>query len=383
MSVDWKGGPPHAWGPNGPDADAAFPEPPVYEWPDIYHPTQYGEEFKGNKPLMIDGPAGPVHPCPPRDFARHDGCGCGPVPIEPRGVPCSVVHMMSDYIDTLSKYMSATTYQDQCACVDQMKDITRKMEKALKDFDKEVRALGKAVSDINQKLVYYTGRFIAVVADLERNMLRQDELEAAFKELTAHVAELERLIANLGLLIVHYEFDGDTLTRTTDADVIATSALRGDPILCTINDTSEEDPVTFAGVMMVETGEVKITLAGHVFRPVYDGLGGYELSTDVVIADEIDCVDNTWVGADEYPTVDEVELKTGATYALSISGQTLTLTGSDGSASSVTLPDLNTTYALSISGMTVTLTGSDSSTSSVTIPDTPEATEADIDAIFA
>ena len=54
------------------------------------------------------------------------------------------------------------------------------------------------------------------------------------------------------------------------------------------------------------------------------------------------------------------------TYTLSISGHTVTMTGSDGSTSSVTIPDANTTYSLSKSGNTITLTGSDGTTTSVT-----------------
>lgn len=56
-------------------------------------------------------------------------------------------------------------------------------------------------------------------------------------------------------------------------------------------------------------------------------------------------------------------------YDLSINGHTVKLTGSDGSQDSVTVPDNNTTYDLSISGHTIKLTGSDGSTDSVTVPD--------------
>lgn len=58
------------------------------------------------------------------------------------------------------------------------------------------------------------------------------------------------------------------------------------------------------------------------------------------------------------------------TYTISISGHTLTLTPSNGTAQTVTLPDNNTTYTLSKSGSTIVLTGSDGSTSSVTDSDT-------------
>lgn len=56
----------------------------------------------------------------------------------------------------------------------------------------------------------------------------------------------------------------------------------------------------------------------------------------------------------------------GATYRLTKTGDTITLTGSDGSSSSVT--DANTTYGLSISGHTVSLVEG-GATASVTVPD--------------
>lgn len=58
------------------------------------------------------------------------------------------------------------------------------------------------------------------------------------------------------------------------------------------------------------------------------------------------------------------------TYTISISGHTITLTPSSGTAQSVTVPDNNTTYTISKSGSTVTLTGSDGNTSTVTDSDT-------------
>lgn len=57
----------------------------------------------------------------------------------------------------------------------------------------------------------------------------------------------------------------------------------------------------------------------------------------------------------------------GVTYTFSISGHTMTITGSDGSVQTVTLPDDDTTYTLSRVDNTVTLTGSDGSTSSINL----------------
>lgn len=69
------------------------------------------------------------------------------------------------------------------------------------------------------------------------------------------------------------------------------------------------------------------------------------------------------------------------TYSMSISGNTLTLTGSDGSTSTVTVATTDTTYALSKSGSTITLTGSDGSTSSVTDSNTTYTISASGDTI--
>lgn len=57
------------------------------------------------------------------------------------------------------------------------------------------------------------------------------------------------------------------------------------------------------------------------------------------------------------------------TYDLTISGHKITLTGSDGTTDTVTVPDNNTTYDLTISGHTVKLSGSDGSEDLVTVPD--------------
>lgn len=59
----------------------------------------------------------------------------------------------------------------------------------------------------------------------------------------------------------------------------------------------------------------------------------------------------------------------GVTYTFSISGHTMTITGSDGSVQTVTLPNDDTTYTLSRADNTVTLTGSDGSTSSINLDD--------------
>lgn len=59
----------------------------------------------------------------------------------------------------------------------------------------------------------------------------------------------------------------------------------------------------------------------------------------------------------------------GVTYTFSISGHTLTISGSDGSTQTVTIPDDDTTYSISINDHTITLTDSNGNTSTVTVPD--------------
>ena len=60
----------------------------------------------------------------------------------------------------------------------------------------------------------------------------------------------------------------------------------------------------------------------------------------------------------------------GVTYTFTINDHTMTISGSDGSTQTITLPDNNTTYTISKSGSTVTLTGSDGSTQTFTDSDT-------------
>lgn len=61
-------------------------------------------------------------------------------------------------------------------------------------------------------------------------------------------------------------------------------------------------------------------------------------------------------------------LSSGVTYTLSISDHTITLNGSDGSSSSVTVPDDDTTYIFTISGDVITITDSDGNSQTITVP---------------
>lgn len=61
-------------------------------------------------------------------------------------------------------------------------------------------------------------------------------------------------------------------------------------------------------------------------------------------------------------------LSSGVTYTLSISSHTITLNGSDGSSSAVTVPDADTTYSFTISGDVITITDSGGNSQTITIP---------------
>lgn len=60
---------------------------------------------------------------------------------------------------------------------------------------------------------------------------------------------------------------------------------------------------------------------------------------------------------------------TAITYTLSISGHTVTLTGSNGTTSSITVPDADTTYTLGFANGVLSLTDSNGTPQTVTIPD--------------
>lgn len=61
-------------------------------------------------------------------------------------------------------------------------------------------------------------------------------------------------------------------------------------------------------------------------------------------------------------------LSSGVTYTLSILSHTITLNGSDGSSSAVTVPDADTTYTFTISGDVIIITDSGGNSQTITIP---------------
>lgn len=258
---------------------------PMYDYPDVYHPTHYGEEWRGNECLHVDG----VHLCPPRDFGRH---GCVPEPcghiVEPIGIPMQLVNMMTDYVDVLGKYMHATTYHEKCDCEKELHEIKAKVKTMLEEYDAYACRLQNSFTDLDQKFKYYVGRFNDVITDLENNILEQEDLKKSFDELNETVEEYKELVDEAGLRIV-------------DTDHLEDGAVTED-----------------------------------------------KLSEDVKakLNDEDD----------------------DTTYRLSKSGNTISLTGSDGSITSVT--DGFATYTLSKEGSDIILTGSDGTTSSVTDDDT-------------
>ncbi len=306
MRDDWKGGPPHCWGPNGPDADAAYPYPPVYDWPDIYHPVQYGEEFKGNQDLHLEHGG---HWCPPRDHGRH---GCWPepgVPVAPIGLGCEFFKLVDGYVDALGKYMNANTYHEKCDCEKTMHEMKIKMEGMLKAFDREVKAQGKNLSDLNQKMIYFVGRFNQVIADLEANMLRQDELERLWTQLLAEWEEIKKLLEAAGSFVIQYEYDGETITRTTEPDAIATAVKSGKSVYAALTVDMGDHTTQYNGVGQAlyypagdeqnETVEAFI----HFYNPVYDEEENlYALSSDFRVYDAVEFVDDAWQSADDAPT---------------------------------------------------------------------------------
>lgn len=306
MRDDWKGGPPHNWGPNGPDADAAFPYGPVYDWPDIYHPVQYGEEFKGNQDLHLDFGG---HWCPPRDHGRH---GCWPepgVPVAPIGLGCEFFKLVDGYVDALGKYMNANTYHEKCDCEKTMHEMKIKMEGMLKAFDREVKSQGKNLSDLNQKMIYFVGRFNQVIADLEANMLRQDELERLWLEILAEWEEIKKLLEAAGTFVIQYAYDGDTITRTTEPDAIATAVKSGKSVYAALTVDMGDHTTQYNGVgkalyypagdEQTETVEAFI----HFYNPVYDEEENlYALSSDFRVYDAVEFVDDAWQSADDAPT---------------------------------------------------------------------------------
>lgn len=61
-------------------------------------------------------------------------------------------------------------------------------------------------------------------------------------------------------------------------------------------------------------------------------------------------------------------LSSGVAYTLSISSHTITLNGSDGSSSAVTVPDADTTYTFTISGDVITINDSGGNSQTITVP---------------
>lgn len=170
----------HEWGPHGPDGPM-IPHDHAYEWPDIYHPVPYGKEYKGNENLTLDCGE---HWCPPRDHGRHgchdhhhDHCHS-----DPCHAPMTMLTVLGDYVETAQRLIDATTYQERCDCVDELRRIKVKMEKVLKEFDHEIEENDAAVGRLQQKVTYYVGKMQEVLKAFDENVARQDELEQAVQD---------------------------------------------------------------------------------------------------------------------------------------------------------------------------------------------------------
>ena len=170
----------HEWGPHGPDGPM-IPHDHAYEWPDIYHPVPYGKEYKGNENLTLDCGE---HWCPPRDHGRHgchdhhhDHCHS-----DPCHAPMTMLTVLGDYVETAQRLIDATTYQERCDCVDELRRIKVKMEKVLGEFDHELSENDAAVGRLQQKVTYYIGKMQEVLKAFDENVARQDELEQAVQD---------------------------------------------------------------------------------------------------------------------------------------------------------------------------------------------------------
>ena len=198
----------HEWGPHGPDGPM-IPHDHAYEWPDIYHPVPYGKEYKGNENLTLDCGE---HWCPPRDHGRH-GCGCEPhghCHSDPCGAPMTMLRVLDDYMETAERLLEATTYQERCNCVDELRRIKVKMEKALKEFERDVEENAKAIDRLQHKMTMVTGKFT-------ENMKRQDEIEEAVEQVqlltyddyyTKSEVDAKKLASPYPLLINGTSYDG-------------------------------------------------------------------------------------------------------------------------------------------------------------------------------
>lgn len=109
-----------------------------------------------------------------------------------------------------------------------------------------------------------------------------------------------------------------------------------------------------------------LAIAGDVYDAIMDviGGGGSIVNTTYTLSKSGNTITLTGSDGSSYDVVDS---DTNTTYSLSKSGSTIRLVGSDGQSNSVT--DSDTTYSLSKSGDDISLVGSDGSRYTVTTPD--------------
>lgn len=235
------------WGPHGPDGPCA----PLYRWPDIYHPVPYGEEWRGNQPLKLGG----CHPCPPRDWARHDckpdpyyfghpdnccpnpnmpipdncgcddNCGCGKhecfTPVAPFCVPHKLYNLFDDYIDLLHKYCTLDNCTDQCNCINDLEKVRAKIRVLLKDIEHAVNNLGGEYNRLQKQVCYYMGKTNAAIEMAEECLHSVDEVEKQLDAIADEFEEIRNEFKSLSTVYpVVYNLNNGTYERvTSDADV--------------------------------------------------------------------------------------------------------------------------------------------------------------------
>ena len=248
--------PDFGWGPHGPDGPVA----PLYRWPDIYHPVPYGEEWRGNKPLMLGG----CHPCPPRDWARHncepipyhgnphscdcppkgchvepempvpdnagcncepcdDECGCGKhdcfAPVAPFCVPKELYSLFDDYVDLLHKYCTLDNCTDQCKCVEDLEKVRGKIQALLRDIQHTVNNLGGEYNRLQKQVCYYMGKTNFAIETAEEAMQKMNVTEEEFNAIKEEFDFIKNKFCELSSVYpIVYQYVDGVYTRITSEE---------------------------------------------------------------------------------------------------------------------------------------------------------------------
>ena len=123
-----------------------------------------------------------------------------------------MLRVLDDYMETAERLLEATTYQERCNCVDELRRVKVKMEKALGEFDREVEENAKAIDRLQHKMTMVIGKFT-------ENMKRQDEIEEAVEQVnvlsyddyyTKTEVDAKKLASPYPLLINGTSYDGSS-----------------------------------------------------------------------------------------------------------------------------------------------------------------------------